>query len=71
MTPQKYDLTKTYTTRQVADIFKCTEATIQRKAREGELPVVIICRKLLFPQEAIQEHLREHLMNVRGVSHND
>ena len=68
MTP-KYDLTKTYTTDQVADILKCTQACVQRKARDREFPVIVTGRKVLIPKEPFHKYLQEHFIDAKKVSH--
>jgi len=69
MTP-KYDLTKTYTTDQVADILKCTQACVQRKARDREFPVIITGRKVLIPTVHKYKKLHSILCQLLSLIYN-
>lgn len=50
---------KLLTTREMAEYLRLREETILRKVRKGEIPAIRIGRCLRFPQELIEEWLRE------------
>jgi len=56
---------QTYTVFEVAKLFRCQPAYIRKLARERKLDVMIIARKLLFPEDSVHEYQKKHLFKTK------